>query len=166
MEYQGTKEELGALMVGEAAGTAARFAVGWYFGKFILFPIVLVILVLLGLVFGANGEAIGIVLLVGICVFWVLWAFVSNLSRAFQETDPERILGPAIEKRYPGLSKIFFQIMQDQSRRDAILEDHVISFKRNQQQYLDDLESTMNKPDGLIQIAKTKELKKSHSVAI
>jgi hypothetical protein len=45
-EYQGTKEELGVLMTGEAIGTVARFAVGYAIGTYVIGPALCVIVLL------------------------------------------------------------------------------------------------------------------------
>ena len=71
MEYQGTKEELDALMLGEAAGTAARFAVGFYGAQYILFPVLCGLLIIVSLFSVGTAAILGLLILVA-CVLWVL----------------------------------------------------------------------------------------------
>lgn len=80
-EYQGTKEELAALMIGEVAGTTARFVVDWYITKYVVFPILIGILFVVSL-FSTTAAAIGLVLLVAICVLWILLACVQGVQTA------------------------------------------------------------------------------------
>jgi hypothetical protein len=139
MEYQGTKEELNALMTGEAIGTAARFVVDYAFGYYILAPILLGLVALGGLCFGGKFLAWALLLIIVGC----LAAIAGGGARARASAElPEEILQPAIEKRYPGKSRSYFWMMDQQSDRDHLLEERLKEYQRNPKSFLDGLENT------------------------
>ena len=80
-QYKGTREELGALMIGEAIGTAANVAVKWYLTKYIIFPILIAGVLVVYWLFGEKAAAIVFAAIPVICVLWIAWICVSSAPR-------------------------------------------------------------------------------------
>lgn len=119
--------ELFGLEIPPVAVDAGRVVVKWYFAKWILFPILMFLGFLGGLIWGGNFVAGYTVALVVGCLLWIFSAIVGSFSRAFR--NPETELREIIEKQFPGQSRFYFAYLRNQNAYSVI--DDQISMSKN-----------------------------------
>jgi hypothetical protein len=122
--HQKSRTELGALMLGEAIGTAARFAVDWYFAKYIFFPIIIGLVLVAALIFGPNVGAFALLAIIVVCVLWIVIAAGNSFRHAFEPT-PQDMIDKYLDSNFPGQRDRFHRWVTHSFGEDGAVKENV-----------------------------------------